>query len=492
MNDKRALISYLLGKGIKIRPQALDYLMSYAQHKNYDSEEQLDDIISDLGKFDVVDVDQLQSVIQETPSSAIKESKEIVVIDVFKDLPKYIFNSNEKFVPASPPSFLGAPLSKHMMYRERFAIARSRIKKHKTFNPSLNESAIPFSEVESLIGCNNEKIILGMLTKIDGKTWYLEDFNGTVKLDIYDVEKNSGFFCEGCIVLAQGRHVDGVLYVSCIAQPPACSIYADVDIFGGEYLIEQRKGTESLWTCQWPDNCVIVALSNVHLNDPRVMRLLDKLFAGYAAFSNILFVLMGNFSSEPQANPYNHKNLFTNLANLIGKYPNLQENAMWVFIPGPNDPGLGLFLPQQKLPNNLTEAFESLKHWKSSSNPTRILFCGKKLIFAKIDQLRTLQRNSAVEPNFDENANPDAHLAHTILKQGHLCPTLHTQVLPDYDHTLRIESQPDLICLADNTRYFNYSIDDSKVVNPGHFSRYSTFVAISGISLKVQLCDISE
>lgn len=362
MDDKRALTSYLLGKGVKIRPKALDYLMLYAVHQNYTEEEQLDGIISELSRFDVVDVEQIQVLLQESVMNKTEDPKDIVVIDVFSELHKYSYTNYETFVTATPASFVGAPASKHYVYRERFAIAKARIKKHKTFNPSINDSAIAYNEVESLIGSGtSEKIVLGILTKLDGKTWYLEDFNGSVKLDIQDVEKNTGFYCEGCIVLVQGRHVDGIFYVSCLAQPPVSSIFTETDIFGGLTIAENLKGSELLWNCQWPDNCVIIVLSNVHLNESRVLKMLEKLFAGYSTFSNILFVLMGNFSSEPRANPYNHKTLFTNLANLIAKYPNLQDNAMWVFIPGPNDPGLGMFLPQQKLPNYITEPLENLR-----------------------------------------------------------------------------------------------------------------------------------
>ena len=90
----------------------------------------------------------------------------------------------------------------------------------------------------------------------------------------------------------------------------------------------------------------------------------------------------------------------------------------------------------------------------------------------RTDQIRKMQRYTAVEPNYEENQDIEAHLAHTLLKQAHVCPSLHSNVIPDFDFALRID---------ESVEFF---------FNPGHFSRYSSFVTLNGKDLKPEICFI--
>lgn len=92
-------------------------------------------------------------------------------------------------------------------------------------------------------------------------------------------------------------------------------------------------------------------LSDVHLDDPLVMKKLDVLFKGYDSIAPELFILMGNFTSRPVgqgSESYSiqeYKEYFDALADLIGKYDQLSTQSMFVFVAGPNDVGFSKVLP---------------------------------------------------------------------------------------------------------------------------------------------------
>lgn len=50
----------------------------------------------------------------------------------------------------------------------------------------------------------------------------------------------------------------------------------------------------------------------------------------------------------------------------------------------------------------------------------------------------------------------------------------------------------ELICLGENSEGFRYSVDETVVANPGHFSRFSTFLSIMPMSMEVQMCSLNN
>lgn len=86
------------------------------------------------------------------------------------------------------------------------------------------------------------------------------------------------------------------------------------------------------------------------------MEKLRILFAGYCEDPPICFVLMGNFlSSSTCSTSSGHlRQLFKSLAEMIKEFPNLVEQAQFVFVPGPSDSGFCNILPRSEyLVNNL-------------------------------------------------------------------------------------------------------------------------------------------
>ena len=85
----------------------------------------------------------------------------------------------------------------------------------------------------------------------------------------------------------------------------------------------------------------------------------------------------------------------------------------------------------------------------------------------------------------------EAHLVHTLIKQGHLCPSLHTRIVPGSDELLYMHDA-EFVCLGGNAQGYNYTIDGTVIANPGHFSRFSSFLSVMPDSLEVQMCAIDN
>ena len=100
------------------------------------------------------------------------------------------------------------------------------------------------------------------------------------------------------------------------------------------------------------EDATFVVLSDVHLDDPTVMKKLEILFEGYDPIAPKLFILMGNFTLYPVgqgSDSYSiqqYKEYFDALADLISKHNQLATQSRFVFIPGPNDVGFCGVFPQ--------------------------------------------------------------------------------------------------------------------------------------------------
>lgn len=75
---------------------------------------------------------------------------------------------------------------------------------------------------------------------------------------------------------------------------------------------------------------------------------LKVLFQGYSDTPPVMFILMGNFLSEPHGvqSAVVLKDCFKTLADLIADFPPLVLNSKFVIVPGPSDPGFVNILPR--------------------------------------------------------------------------------------------------------------------------------------------------
>ena len=152
---------------------------------------------------------------------------------------------------------------------------------------------------------------------------------------------------------------------------------------------------------------MFVVLSDVYLDSPAVIEKIERMLEGYSDFSPLpIFVFMGNFTSKALSSASDGTkamiSYFEDLANVICKFPNVANEGRFVLIPGPNDPGITGVLPRGPIPNYFTSALRSkVKNVMLASNPCRMRFFTKEIVFFRDNLVSKMRRNCLIEPRQD-------------------------------------------------------------------------------------------
>ncbi len=154
-------------------------------------------------------------------------------------------------------------------------------------------------------------------------------------------------------MLAEGSLIDGIFEVKAIGFPPAefetvsRSYFGNVNYFGGPNDLN-CKSSLALSQAQLSLDTMICFLSDVWLDSPRVMEKLQTLFIGYSECPPFAFVMCGNFLSELKygLRCEEFTEGFKRLANLICQFEAIRERCHFVFVPGPQDPGIVRVYPR--------------------------------------------------------------------------------------------------------------------------------------------------
>ena len=505
--------------GLALRSDASKYLCEVLSHlKKSDFEVWLERIIESVQKqpleSNVVNREVVEAAVNEiNQDSEEDDDKFFNLIDAFST-PRFVYNSERsKFLVSNnaSPSLHGSSKDKAEMFRERYYIVKQRTMRHELFTPasiaSSGKTALKFElrTIEYLLGSSSvvdNVIVLGMLTQMKEGIFWLEDPTGVVKLDLEKTLFHTGMYTENCLVLAEGDYDDDILKVKALGFPPAESAaatraqFGNINFFGGPSsscvaVSEKLKQIE-----QENQETMFVFLSDVWLDQAKVMEKLKVLFGGYAEMPPALFVLCGNFCSKPYGSNYlsRMKEHFQDLSNLIAEFPSLLESSRFVFVPGPQDPGPGSILPRPPIPQSISEATrEKVPFSMFTTNPCRIQYCTQEITVMREDIINKMSRNCLHLPSDSESV--PMHYVKTIQSQAHFCPLpLHVRpIYWAYDSALRVYPLPDLIVCAD--KYDPYSIENNgcTILNPGSFPRSEFSFKVYWPSTKeVEDCKINE
>lgn len=378
------------------------------------------------------------------------------------------------------------------MFAQRFALIQQRILRQDLFRPKLVSAngrgastdhrnvTHSITPIESMLGRHGVRFLLGMIVQVEEGRFYLEDASAQVPLFLDDaMVLTDGFIAENCVVLVEGEMVDGVLHVHRLGNPiieeRSESLdnlgLQNTDIFGCMSTIAQL---EDIREQEQNHDGMFVILSDLHLDKPGVMERLEVMLERYQEIEGDLpvFVFMGNFTTS--SDPKTVIGYLDELANMIGNMPRLAKEARFVFVPGPRDPGMGQVLPRPPLPNYCTQSLRSkLQHVKFASNPCRIRYFSKELVFFRQDTLQTLRRSCILKPR--AGSEWVQHAVKTLLDQGHLSP-LPSPIYWQYDHALRLYPLPDALILGDRVDQFFETYASCDCINPGPFSNDFSFV----------------
>lgn len=143
-----------------------------------------------------------------------------------------------------------------------------------------------------------------------------------------------------CFVIAEGVVSNSVFVVSMLAAPPAedrattLRSFPALDMCGTQQnlvALQRTKDVLAQALTQHRAEDRVVFLSEVHLDDPAVLRRLRKLFQGLESMNAAVIVLIGNFASPAMLSRARdlaaYTKLFDTLADIIAQHPYIAQNT---------------------------------------------------------------------------------------------------------------------------------------------------------------------
>lgn len=432
---------------------------------------------------------------EDEPMEGIAELSSFVIQDAFH-LPKFQFSTVRKiFLPASIEKLriFSNPETKLSLLRDRYDIIYQRLMRNDVFSPpvindpSLQASFYKITPITGLprsesMSTNLLYCVFGLLRELDPGHFLLEDPTGSIEITLSSCQTTLGMFTRGCFVLAEGsikESATGVVFeVVTMGFPPAESREDTMK------TIPELKHMPVLPQNSFEDEFV-VCLSDVHLDNPAVMKGIDALLSGFEVENSpvpTVIVFMGDFISFQfgihPSDTSRYKSLFAELAEIINRHDLIKNSIQFIFIPGPNDPGIADVMPRMKLADVLVKPIlENLSNVVFSTNPCKLYLGNKEIVLFRENLFQKLSESCVIPPTetcIDEDgikASPSDQMVKTLFEQSHLSP-LPLGIRPvywDFDHALNIYPLPDVLVIADTLPPFQKSMLNSYAVNPGSF-----------------------
>eukprot|EP00039_Didymoeca_costata_P006425 m.90038 g.90038 ORF g.90038 m.90038 type:complete len:564 (-) comp13254_c0_seq2:1623-3314(-) len=434
----------------------------------------------------------------DSTASDLDITRVMQVVSAFK-VPKFAFrNDRKQFVQLTQTKHAHAAraTSKAQSFRDRVALLTQRTLRDPLFAPTVEgvqrTSQYSLTPLSALLGIRSNEsedddeplVVLGMITQLEEGSFYLEGLDGKVPLDVKGANFAMGLFTEHCIVICEGRYQDETFYATNVGFPPpeprseTLRYHASQNFFGGTPTPAERMDIITEFETS-NKGAMFICFSDVWLDKPLVLSKLRRVFEGFNGMgSNLVFVFMGNFLSEPR-NANSHRVLtdcLNSFCDLILEFEDIQKNANFIFIPGTKDVGGSNILPRRPIPGYCSEKIRSkVPHCHFTTNPCRVRYCTQDLVFFREDLVNKMKRNCITPPSgrIDDEGAMDAssNLVKTVVDQAHLCP-LPPHVSPVYwehDHAMLLYPPPDVLVLGDKFDAYNLTYEECLAFNPGSF-----------------------
>eukprot|EP01083_Nonionella_stella_P040175 109185_1 len=448
-------------------------------------------LLKDAGlSSSVVTLKQLQPILEKgSPDNLEIKACPIPTLQVLNafDSTWNMFDSGRKTFYSVPRDNLSLSDRKTLIFRQRYEVLYQQILRRGIFeldsSSSKSANSCKLTSIKSLLGNPGLKTIFGMLSEIEEGKCFIEDLSGNIEIDLSSAKRTSGMFTWSSFVLVTGELNEyGVFKVQELAFPIPDSRKKALSAFSNLDCCTEGKKDEVL-ECESKADDSFVILSDVHLDNPMVLRKLRELLTGLEEVRPMLFVFMGNFCSKPigsSEDVQNYKDRFNDLAALISEFPSHSQNASFMFIPGPSDPGMCSSLPRSRIPVAFTARLsEKLTNVEFCTNPCRLRYYTRELLFFRENLTFKLRRNCILPPT-PEPSDIREHLVKTIADQNNLCP-LPIMIQPVHwyhSHFLQMYPLPSVLFLGDCGTQFLFDLDGtgSSCVHPGSFAHDFSFV----------------
>lgn len=527
-------------RGVVVHVGALEHLFAVFENlPDIEFPEFLDSIFDILGRSDGAAEGILTREVAESIAKRLQRDSDrkfgvaaatAEVIDIFS-VPSWepagsgtanaYFAGKRVEAPSRPVIDALAP-EKANMLRLRYELMRGKTLRNEKFTPPASgmlsaANASPYfrlTGIESLPGSKDERLVLGMLTQLEEGSWFLEDLNGVVRVDLSQASVTAGLHTECSFVIAQGRFVeeDGeepYFHVSAMGTPPLerreqslNAMSKNPNMFGG-----QMEVTESAALFRMEKEAVdsvFLLLSDVALDNSKVIAGLRHIFQGYLEDGVLpkIIVLMGNFLSHPFGQVVSDittlAEKFTELGKMIrSAFAALADECMFVVVPGTNDPGPGNVLPRPPMPKIVMKGFiEAIgaERVHLGTNPCRIRYLTQEIVLLRDDLMQKMVRHCAVKPDFGESGLMSEHFVKSVVDQSNLCPLPNSArpVLWRHAHAMWLFPTPHAVILADRVDGYICKYGGTLGLNPGSFATDFSFQVYLPAERRAQLCSLDS
>ncbi|VDO07762.1 unnamed protein product [Haemonchus placei] len=388
----------------------------------------------------VVTQDVIREVFSQISNRGAQQSTSIFnVFDSFS-IRRFVFDANcrKMMLVDESPKVISTVDKATDAIRHRFQLVTQRIARCKQLQ------SIKFSTIESLLGSarvQNDVIVIGMLTQQKSHCYHIEDLTGSMQVEFSEETRfQQGIFTEGSIGIFQGTYDSSLLTVREVASVPLESaeetraVFGNANWFGGDDPIAFRCNPKLCVAERSNPNAQIVFLSDVHLDNPRVMQAVYHMLSGFSADAPLAFIFCGNFCSRSRQRDTMEllHSGFRRMANQLNDFASSFTSTHFVFVPGPDDPCLNMMLPRPHLPSVLFKYFEQIPNCIFATNPVRIQYASQEIVVFRNDLIERMCR-----------------LVHLSPLPAHVSP-----VLWEFDHVMSLHPLPDLLVVADKFRSF--------------------------------------
>lgn len=539
---QRAWLREFNALGLQLRPQAAKLVASFLQECK-DPEQMVEALVEHTKAYMrnkhgvvecVIDAEVILAVIECLKEagdhvrwatvSAVDIGDGVQIYNAFTDVHPYRFDRASKSWYLSPhqPRLLPHCSAKAKIYADRYHILLQRLLMQGRLvteadvkrQGSLMPNQRLLTHVESLVGNPGKKLTFGLLTKVqDGsRKWTIEDLHCVFNVEL-ELKESDHLMTDGSFVLAEGV-VEGEMFkVKKLEVPEAVPRLTSLKkdqvpqgVFGGRLNEEQLRALEDC-EAQNADGMYAV-LSDVLLDNPRVLEKLDILFNGFESSEfgpPAAYVLMGSFCSLPfvatAESVAAYRESFERLRHMLqGLANHVKRGTRFIFIPGPNDPG-SQTLPKMPLPNYLTADLGKLiPNVTFATNPCRIRHFSRELVFFRHDVLRLLRRHEVIPMRTGDNGSAATveqlreEMVRFLFDQAHLLPLplVQSNVLWEFDHTLRLYPLPHAVFVGGSSSLFEYQYQDSRFCSVGPFYRDASFFTFTPVKDINQESDVPD
>lgn len=442
-----------------------------------------------------------------------------------------LFSSTTASGPQS--LYFGSAAAKLDLFKARFELIKLRVLRNPSVFSSTDStllipgggaSKVPLTSIEALTGSVGTHTILGILDQENDGTWFLEDPDSKVAVDLSHATFSQGLITQCGVYLARGLIENGKFVVSALGIPPIesreetlAAFGSSLDYFGGGLVnkpqlqlqnsaSQSKKKSDDKMDVEGSDDDdddddeeegpEMIVLSDLWLDDQSVMKDFEELLSSLEESKKApeVIVLMGNFTSKPFGGGSDQSAvtaLFEDLVATIERVsPIVARSSCFVIVPGPTDPcgSVGGPLPRPKIPaffaGPLLRRFNTDKSTRVflTTSPCRIRYQDQEIVLFRENIVNKMYRHSFLHEGNKILTPPQLaeQFVRSILSQGHLCP-LPLSVEPvcwNLDHCLSLSPLPHFVVIGDVSEGFVHRFEESDCicVNPGPFGRDRNFI----------------